>query len=95
MVALDIVKFLVHFLCLPECYDDYKYILHLRFRNLGGGWLALDTTLDLFRRYGPNDGNPATDQAPEFVFNNVGGSLGGSTFELRTMENLGNLVPIV
>jgi len=62
---------------------------------VGGGWLALDTTLDLFRRYGPNDGNPATDQAPEFVFNNVGGSLGGSTFELRTMENLGNLVPIV
>ena len=60
---------------------------------LGGGWAALDATMDLFRRYGPNDGNPATDEEPEFVFNNLGSF--ASTFELRTQENLGNLVPIV
>merc|ERR1719383_1431236 len=49
--------------------------------------------MDLFRRYGPDDGNPATDPAPEFVFNNLGSF--ASTFELRTQENQGNLVPIV
>ncbi|CAK8696953.1 unnamed protein product [Clavelina lepadiformis] len=59
---------------------------------VGAGWAALDETLDLFAKYGPNSGNPATDPAPQYIY--APGSFSGE-FILRDDNDLGNRVPEV
>lgn len=59
---------------------------------VGGGWTALDQTLDLYLRYGPLEGNPAKDPPPRYFF--TGGAF-SSEYVLLDSENLGNRVPQV
>lgn len=54
---------------------------------IGAGWAVLDETTGLFERFGPLDGNPATDPPPEWWF------AGDGNYVLRNPENLGNRVP--
>jgi len=61
-----------------------------------GGIISLNGTLDLFRKYGPTQGNPGTDPAPEYVYNpQESNLLPHENFQLRDLSNLGNRVPQV
>ena len=56
-----------------------------------GGWNALDETMVLFKELGPNDGNPATDKAPQCLY--PGQPLSECT--PRDISDLGNRFPQV
>lgn len=58
----------------------------------GCGMALMDETLQLYKRYGPDIGNPATDAAPEYLY--LGETMEGR-YELRNKDDLGNLVPQV
>nr|CAB3250603.1 neuronal membrane glycoprotein M6-a [Phallusia mammillata] len=61
---------------------------------IGAGWTALDESLLLFSKYGPFEGNPATDPAPQYIYTGGTGDF-TSGFVLMNSENLGNRVPQV
>jgi len=62
---------------------------------MGGGINALHGTIDLFQKFGPLEGNPATDKAPEYVYQPSGEAFANQNYMLRDVNNLGNRVPQV
>ena len=52
-------------------------------------------TIDLFQKFGPLEGNPATDKAPEYVYQPSGEAFANQNYMLRDVNNLGNRVPQV
>ena len=61
----------------------------LLYLTLGGGWTALDESMELFKDAGPNAGNPYSDPPPEYL------ALPGPVYVLLNKNDLGNRVPQV
>ncbi|XP_078494656.1 neuronal membrane glycoprotein M6-b [Ciona intestinalis] len=59
---------------------------------IGGGWSALDGTMDLWARFGPLAGNPYNHPAPQYLY--TGNALTPQFISLNR-DDLGNRVPDV